>query len=225
MSTANNQQLIIMKKQIIFCYDAYCGWSYAFAEIILKFAEKYRDNYDVDVFSGGLILPEKPKHISLLAEYFQKNAEEVFTKTGVSFGKDFLWHVENPDLSDWFPDSLKPAIALSVFRELHPERQLEFATDLSRALFAEGRDLCDNEAYRHLLEKYEVPAERFYAAMGSDEYRNDAREDFGAVRALGVTGFPAVLVQVNEKKFVRLCEGWISEKELEERMEAAISGA
>lgn len=211
-----------MKNQIIFCYDAYCGWSYAFAETILNFAEKYKSDFDVDVFSGGLILPERPKHISLLAEYFLKNNEEVKAKSGISFGSDFLWHVENPDLSDWFPDSMKPAIALAVFRELFPERQLEFATDLSKALFAEGRDLCDNEAYRHLLEKYSIPEEKFYAALGSETYKEAAREDFSAVKALGVSGFPALLVQVEAKKFVRICEGWISAEELEERMRAAL---
>lgn len=211
-----------MKNQIIFCYDAYCGWSYAFAETILQFTEKYRSDFDVDVFSGGLILPERPKHISVLAEYFLKNNEQVTLKSGISFGSDFMWHVENPDLSDWFPNSLKPAIAVAVFRELYPDRQVEFATDLSKALFAEGRDLCDNEAYRHLLEKYSIPEEKFYAALGSEPYKEAAREDFGAVKALGVSGFPALLVQVDAKKFVRICEGWISAEELEERMQAAL---
>jgi putative protein-disulfide isomerase len=212
-----------MKKQIIFCYDAYCGWSYAFAETILHFAEKYKDEFDVDVFSGGLILPERRKHISVLAAYFLKNNQEVNAKSGISFGTDFLWHIENPDLSDWFPDSLKPAIALAVFRELYPDRQVEFATDLSKALFAEGRDLCDNEAYRHLLEKYAIAEEKLYAALGSDTYAEAAREDFSAVKALGVSGFPSLLVQVDAKKFVRLCEGWISAEELEERMQAALA--
>ena len=211
-----------MKNQIIFCYDAFCGWSYAFSETVSNFAEKYKSDFDIDVFSGGLILPEKPKHISVLSEYFLKNNQDVIAKSGVAFGKDFMWHVENPDLSDWFPDSLKPAIALTVFRELYPERQLEFATDLSKALFAEGRDLCDNEAYRHLLEKYNIPAEKFYAAMGSVTYTKAAREDFDVVKALGVSGFPALLVQVDIKRFVRLCEGWISADELEERMQAAL---
>jgi putative protein-disulfide isomerase len=211
-----------MKNQIIFCYDAYCGWSYAFSETILHFAEKYKSGFDVDVFSGGLILPERPKHISVLADYFLKNNKDVIAQSGISFGLDFMWHVENPDLSDWFPNSLKPAIALAVFRELYPDRQVEFATDLSKALFAEGRDLCDNEAYRHLLAKYAIPEEKFYAALASETYSEAAKEDFSAVRALGVGGFPALLVQVDAKKFVRLCEGWISAADLEDNMQVAL---
>src|SRR5690606_7181069 len=105
---------------------------------------------------------------------------------------DYLWHINNPDESDWYPDSLMPAIALCIFREYHPDEEVLFAADIQYALHYEGRDLCDKEAYRHLLEKYQIPEDVFFEKLKSPEYLEKANYDFSLVKQLQVTGFPAV---------------------------------
>ena len=91
-----------------------------------------------------------------------KRVEEI---TGAKFGEDYLWHIKHPDESDWFPNSEKPAIALCVFKDYFPDQQVSFAADLQYALHFEGRDLTDDEAYRLLLDKYNIPAEEFYEKL------------------------------------------------------------
>jgi putative protein-disulfide isomerase len=126
----------------------------------------------------------------------------------VKFGSDYLWHVLNPDDSDWFPDSRKPAIALCIFKESYPDLQVLFAAELQKALFEEGRDLCDNEAYRHLLERYDIDADDFFKKLGSEEYAERAAYEFALVKQLQVTGFPVVLFQVSETKFHLVAKGY-----------------
>ena len=150
---------------LIYCYDAYCGWCYGFSSVIKKIAEEYKEQFTIEVLSGGMIISQNPPPISSIAEYVQSAHKMVEQMTGIKFGEDFLWHIFNPDKSDWFLDSEKPAIALSVFKEYYPELQVQFASDLQYALNYEGRDLCDDEAYRHLLEKYKMPTEDFYKKL------------------------------------------------------------
>ena len=100
----------------------------------------------------------------------------------------------HPGQSDWVMNSEKPAIALCIAKELFPERQLDFATDLQLALNAEGRDLDDDEAYRHLLEKYSIDPDSFYLKLKSGEYRDQTYE-FSLCRQLQVTGFPSVFIK------------------------------
>jgi putative protein-disulfide isomerase len=57
--------------------------------------------------------------------------------------------------------SEKPAIAMAVFRDYYPDDTVDFAADLQKSLHLEGRDLTDNEAYRQLLIKYEIPEDEF----------------------------------------------------------------
>lgn len=208
-----------MSLTIFYCYDAYCGWCYGFSPVIKKIAEEYKDKLNFEVLSGGMIISDHPKPIAVTAGYIQKAYKVVEEHTGIRFGADYLWHINHPELSDWFPDSEKPAIAMSIFKDYYPERQVEFAADLQYALHYEGRDLCDDEAYRHLLEKYSIRGETFYSKLKSDAYKEKAHYEFALCKQLKVTGFPAVLLQANESKFYLLARGYTGYDELKERIE------
>jgi putative protein-disulfide isomerase len=207
---------------LIYCYDAYCGWCYGFSQVMKKINSEYKNKLEVEVLSGGMILPEEPVHISATAEYIlgtYKNVEEV---TGSKFGEDYLWHLKNPQQSDWYPNSEKPAIALCIFKEYFPDQQVNFAADLQYALHFEGRDLTDNEAYRLILEKYNFPPEDFYEKLNEEEYKENAHYEFALCKQLQVTGFPALLLQINDTKFYLLARGYTDYETLYQRLENAL---
>src|SRR3712207_4594901 len=197
-----------MTPTLYYCYDAYCGWCYGFSPVIKKLSEEYKDQLAFDVLSGGMILPEEPQHFAPMAKYIKTEYKQVEELTGVKFGEDFLWHVNNPDKTDWFPDSTKSAIALSILKDYDPDKAVAFASDLQYALNYEGRDLTDDEAYRHLLPKYNIPEEDFYTKLKSEEYREKAYYDMALVKQLQVSGFPSVLMQVSDSKFFLLSRGY-----------------
>ncbi len=165
-----------------------------------------------------MIIGEQVQHISKIAAYIQSAYKRVEKTTGIKFGEDFLWHINYPDESDWHMNSEKPAIALCVFKDYHPDRQIEFAADLQYALNYEGRDLDDNEAYRHLLEKYSIQPEAFYNKLQSEDYKERAYYEFDLCKQLYVTGYPALLLQINDAKFYLLSSGYTSYDELNERI-------
>ncbi len=204
-----------MTPTIWYCYDAWCGWCYGFSPVIKKLYDNYKDKLAFDVLSGGMILSDHPAHIGQMAGYIANAYRNVEETTGIRFGEDYLWHIENPDRSDWHPDSLKPAISLCVFKKFSPERGIEWAADLQYALHFEGRDLTDDEAYRALTEKYDLPTEQFYELLHSDEYREQAFYDFQLVKQLKITGFPCVLMQVSESKFFMVGRGFTPYESLE----------
>jgi putative protein-disulfide isomerase len=208
-----------MKPLLIYCYDAYCGWCYGFSPVIKKIAEAYKDKLDIEVLSGGMMIDESKMPIEKIGPYIQDAYKRVEELSGIKFGEDFLWHVFNPDKSDWVMDSEKPAIALCIFKEIFPERQLEFATDLQYALNFEGRDLDDDEAYRHLLTKYELDAEEFYSKLKSETYKEKAYYEFILCKQLQVTGYPTVLLQTGEKKFYLLARGFSAYEDVYARIE------
>ncbi len=94
-----------------------------------------------------------------------------------------------------------------------------FATAIEDALFSDGRDLCDDEAYRHLIEKYEIPATVFYEKLHSEEYIERARYEFSLVKQLKVTGFPCLLVQVDDLKFYLVASGYTEYDIIRQRLE------
>ena len=211
-----------MKPILFYCYDAYCGWCYGFSPVIKKLTENYSDRVEFEVLSGGMIVPEQPVPISATAHFIDKAYPTVEELTGIKFGTDFLWHIKHPELSDWFPNSEMAAIAMCIFKELYPHRQVEFAADLQYALNFEGRDLTDKEAYRHLLEKYSINEEAFYEKLNSDVFKEQAHYEFQLCKQLQVTGFPCVLIQIAETKFHLLARGYTNYEDLSTRLEAVL---
>jgi putative protein-disulfide isomerase len=197
-----------MQPTLYYCYDAYCGWGYGFSPVISRIFEEYRHSMAFEVLSGGMVLPATPQPIAVMAAYIQKAYKTVEERTGIRFGEDWLWHIFHPDESDWYPSSEKPAIAMCVFRDYHPEQCVLFAGELQYALHYEGRDLCDDEAYRHLLLKYGIQEAAFYEKLHDPVYKEKAYEEFALVKELHVTGFPTVFLQVSNTKFYLLSRGY-----------------
>ncbi|MFN5134390.1 MAG: DsbA family protein [Chitinophagaceae bacterium] len=212
-----------MQPLLIYCYDAYCGWCYGFSPVIKQIAEDYKSKFHTEVLSGGMVLPNEPVHISATAGYIKAAYQRVEELTGIKFGEDYLWHINNSDQSDWFPSSEKPAIALSIFKEINPEQQVNFIADMQYSLYYEGRDLTDNEAYRHLLEKYQINPDDFYTKLKTETYKEKAWYDFQLCKQLQVTGFPQVLMQATENKFHFLARGYTDYETLQKRIDLVLT--
>lgn len=193
---------------IIYCYDAYCGWCYGFSPVIKKIAEEFQKEFRFEVLSGGMLLPEQPQPISVIADFIKENYQKVEAHTGIKFGSDYLFHINHADDSDWFPNSEKPAIALCILKEYMPDKAVQIASDLQYALHYEGRDLTDDEAYRHLLHEYEIDPDEFYTRLHSETYKEKAYYEFQLVKQLHVESYPQVLLQVSESKFYLLAKGY-----------------
>jgi putative protein-disulfide isomerase len=214
-----------MKPVLYYCYDAYCSWCFGFSPVIKKIAEKYKDRLDVEVLSGGMLAGENKMPIERIAPIFRGEYKRVEELAGVKYGEDYLWHINNPDKSDWVMNSEKPAIALCILKEYYPERQLEFASDLQHALNYEGRDLDDDEAYRHLLDKYNLQPEAFYSKLNDAEYKEMAYYEFALMKQLQVNGYPSVFIQTGERKFVMVARGYTAYEDLKLRIDNVLKEA
>ncbi|TAE07669.1 MAG: DsbA family protein [Bacteroidetes bacterium] len=212
-----------MKPLLIYCYDAYCGWCYGFSGVMNQLVNNYASKLQFEVLSGGMVIADKPAHVGVMANYILSAIPTVEKATGVKFGDDYTWHLKNPDQSDWFPSSEKPAIALSIIKETMPTIATFFASDLQTSLFSEGRDLTDDEAYRHLLEKYDIEPDGFYKNLKSDTYKQKAYYDFSLCKQLKVTGFPTVFVQAPDETFYVVARGYTNYDTLQKNVEAVLA--
>ncbi len=193
---------------LIYCYDAYCGWCYGFSPVIREIETTYINRIPVEVLSGGMITPDIPQPIGTIAGYMQTAYKSVEDYTGIRFGEDYLWHIFHPEQSDWYPHSEKPSIALCGLKKHYPEKAVSFAADLQYALHSEGRDLTDDEAYRHLLPQYNIDADSFYQDLHNEEIKKQAYGEFNLVKQLQITSFPTLLLQISENKFYLIAKGY-----------------
>jgi putative protein-disulfide isomerase len=213
------------KPNIYYIYDAYCGWCFGFSKQMEIFYNNYKNKYNFIVLSANMIAKNQRHHVSKTAQYVLNAIPNVQKTTGVTFGADYLWHLQNPELSDWYIDSEKPALALTVFNKLKPNHTVNFAAKMQTALFAEGRDLCDNEAYRHILEFYKIDFDSFFEQVKSKEVIEETYRDFELVKTWGISGFPTLLVQTAPSKLAILAQGYATANELSLNIDLLLKAA
>ncbi len=52
--------MTVQRGRIIYVNDALCGWCYGFSPVITAIHEKYKDELDFEVISGGMVTGSQP---------------------------------------------------------------------------------------------------------------------------------------------------------------------
>lgn len=186
-----------MKTEIIYIYDPMCGWCYGFSPIIKKLAQNYKDQFNWSIYSGGMAIGSNAFDISQVSEYISNTLGGVEKTTGIVFGDNFRNNVLK---SDYFYSSLKPAIALTVFKEMDKENSIDFSSDIQKAFFYEGESLNELNTYLQIIKKYNLSAEDFSHKFLDPIYEAKTyNNEFRVSQTYGVSGFPAVIAKTENK--------------------------
>lgn len=172
--------------RLLYVADPMCSWCWGFAPVL----EELRTTFDlpVDVVLGGLrpgpaARPLDPGMISYLRTTWGRIAE----MTGQPFDFTAL------ERQDWVYDTELPSRAVVAVRTLDPASALPFFRRLQRAFYAEAIDVTAPAVYGDLVAPFGIDPGAFGGMLESDEIRAATWKDFEAARAMGITGFPALL--------------------------------
>ena len=191
--------------ELIYIYDALCGWCYGFSPVMQQLQDRYATDVKFSVLSGGMILGDRVGPIGEVAPYIKTAYRDVEQRTGVTFGQAFLEVLD--DGSQVFSSKL-PGIAMTAFRMHNRDRTLDFAHHLQWGIYHEGLDLNQPENYRPLLKAFpSVDEAQFMEQLTDELYWRKTQEEFGMVQQFGVRGFPTLLAYDGEKTY-RLTSGY-----------------
>lgn len=179
--------------EFVYVGDPMCSWCWGFAPVL----ERMRAVYDIPIrlVVGGLRPgPDGEVLNDVLERSLAHHWHQVEEASGQPFDHTFLKRRDG-----WRYDTELPARAVVAMRSLDEEGTLAFHTRLQRAFYAEGVDITDPGAYPPLLDGFAVDAEEFAQLRDSEEMRSRAWGDFSEARALGIAGFPALLIFDGER--------------------------
>jgi len=209
------------KPTIFYVYDALCGWCYGFGPVIQKFEDNYRDRVQTEVLSGGMVIGGRVGPISNMADYTRQAVPRLTEITGVKFGEAYFTQVL--DKGTYISNSEPPSVALSILKEQAPERPIALVHNLQKLQFVEGRDFNEVETYLPLAATYGISEEIFRHKFASDDYRLKAHQDFELVQSWGITGFPAVVCQYQDKLYLA-ARGFTPYEQLTATVEQIMAG-
>ncbi|WP_420457690.1 DsbA family protein [Neolewinella sp.] len=198
--------------QLYYCYDALCGWCYGFSPVITEFARRHGE-VPVQVVSGGMITGERIGPIGEVAGYIKQAYKVVEDRCGVEFGQAFLRDILEEGSAVF--TSVPAAVAMAVFQEQLPERALEYAAVLQRAIYYDGIEPLDHAAYADRAAALGADREDFLTKMDDPAYLEKAEADFALSQSFGVTGFPTLVYESVSGELYALARGYLPLQNLE----------
>ena len=180
--------------EFVYVGDVMCSWCWGFAPVLDRLRERF--GIPIRVVNGGL---RPGPHAQLLDPEMVSYLTGAWAKVEEATGQPFdpTWLAKRLEGPPWKFDSELPAIAVTVMRRHSPEDALNFFCDLQHAFYARGADLTEPAAYRPLLARYPVDADRLHSELLTPEAQRAAWEDFQEARTMGVFGFPSLFIRQN----------------------------
>jgi len=200
-----------MKPELIYIQDALCGWCYAFSPVFSRLKKEYEDRMDIEVLAGGMVVGDRVQPVSHMASYILGAIPRVEEFSGVVFGEAYKAILKD---GNGVYGSEKPSRALQVIKQLAPQHAVHFAHEIQKGFFTEGKSMEEDESYRDVLKKLDIPEQAFFLKMADAHLKNATQEEFNFVKQLGISGFPTVIAK-KENQYYLLAQGFRKYEDLQ----------
>ncbi|ASZ11699.1 DsbA family protein [Chitinophaga pendula] len=202
--------------KLIYISDALCGWCYGFTPVIQQMQQQYAGQLSFEILSGGMNTGDNRRPAASMHGYIIKAYHRVEDMTGAKFGQPFLEQLLPRE--DYLLDSTPPALALTVFKSFLPEKAIDFAHEIQIAFNYEGQSLNDNDTYIKLIKQYDIDPAAFIQRLQNPQYLQETNLEFQQVAQWGITGFPAVILQKDDRFFLA-ARGYVPAEQLQTAIE------
>ncbi len=178
---------------LFYVYDPLCGWCYGFSPVMLQLQKNLADKCSIEVISGGMVIDERVSPLSQIAPYIRDGVKRVEEMTGVKFGTAYLEDLmgEGKRIMNSWPACL----ALTVFKSFNREHELQYASELQKAIYYEGIYPEDLNYFAGIAANYGVDKMEFLKRCDEDSFKLQTRQEFQFANDLKATGYPYVVLR------------------------------
>ncbi|AAZ97999.1 conserved hypothetical protein [Thiobacillus denitrificans ATCC 25259] len=196
--------------------DPMCSWCWGFSPVIEALRERYGARLRVALVLGGLRPGERAALSAAAREDILHHWHAVAERTGQPFRFDGA-------LAPGFVYDTEPASrAVVAVGALAPGQIFAMFKAIQHAFYAEGRDVTQPDVLAALAAGCGIDTPRFQPAFDSDDARAKTRAHFRQARAAGVHGFPALILQQDDR-LTRVGEGCQPRETVERAIDACLS--
>lgn len=192
VSIKNNEQNY-ETLEVIYAYDALCGWCYGFSSDLKKVVDSLSEKVKFTLVNGGIFAGNKSVMMGQINDHIKCNMPNVTQKTGIEFGTEFKKGVlENQNYNY---DSKKASIAVMILREIQPKHVFDFAFKIQEAFFYKGLDIQSDDLYKDLIKDYGIDFRDFIMKLNSTEYDQKIELEFREASQIGFAGYPSLAIK------------------------------
>ncbi len=180
------------KTKLIYIADPMCSWCYGFSPELTKVKQELGDQIDFEIVMGGL-RPYNTQTMADLGDFLAEHWQQVSDRSGQEFDYTILKD------SSFVYDTEPACRAVTIARALKPEKAYDFFKAIQTAFYKKNKHTNQIETYLELLDEFDIDKNAFEEAFKSSEWKAKVKDDFQYAAALGVRGFPTLILQKGEK--------------------------
>jgi putative protein-disulfide isomerase len=188
--------------QFIYFADPMCSWCYGFAPVIAALAERFEGRMGLQLVMGGL----RAGHAAPMRAEDKAYIREAWAKVGAASGQTF--NLDFFDREGFVYDTEPACRAIVTARRMLPRLALPFMARVSRAFYAENRDMTSAVEIAAVAEEAGFDRSAFEEAYLAADTRNETFRDFLTAQELGIGGFPTLIAGNPEKGYALVTNGF-----------------
>jgi putative protein-disulfide isomerase len=207
------QRRTMADKRLVYIADPMCSWCYGFSPVIAAISARFEDRLPLQVVVGGLRAGNTASMRPQDKDYIRDAWGRVGAATGQPFDFGFFER-------EGFVYDTEPACrAVVAARRLLPHMALPFMAHISRAFYAENRDMTSTEEIAAAAEEAGFDRGEFGDAFLAPDTRNETFRDFLTAQDLGIHGFPTLIAGSEEEGYALITNGYRPLSDLDEPLE------
>lgn len=196
---------------LIYIGDPMCSWCYGFSPELTTALDQLAGKVDVEIVMGGL-RPYNTQKMDEMADFLSGHWKDVNARSGQPFNYGIL-------TTQQVYDTEPPSRAVVVMRALAPKHELAFFKDLQTAFYFDNKNMGKVETFMELAAKYDVDQTTFKNLFESEKMKQAVRADFEKAAAMGVRGFPSIVLKKGANYFL-IANGYMNGEQVAKLVEA-----
>ena len=181
------------KPELIYIGDPLCSWCWGVAPEVTLLKDQYASDVNFKIILGGLRPGTTTEMSDKQKTFLREHWEEIGKISGQPFKYDILAGHE------FIYDTEPPARAVYCARIMNPLLEFDFFKEVQKAFYAENKNTNQIETYQSICEELFIEWTKFEELFNAEDSKEKTEEDFDTARMLGVTGFPTLLLKINQK--------------------------
>lgn len=207
-----------MTKRLVYVGDPMCSWCWGFSPVKKALEDQCKGRAELTFIAGGLRPFTKEPADEERKTFLRQHWQDVNERTGQPFSFTIL------ERDDFVYDTEPACRAAVTVREMEGDaRALDFFSELQRAFYADNADVTQPDVLTGLAGGFGVDAAAFGEKLISDDMRQATLTDFQTAQALGVSGFPTVIVREDDN-YGYLTVGYQPHEQLARLLDAWLEG-
>lgn len=201
------------QRTFVYFADPMCSWCYGFAPVMTELARRFEGRLGLRVVMGGLRAGNQTPMTVQDKAYIRTAWSKVGPATGQPFNFAFFER-------ESFTYDTEPACrAVVAARRLDPAQALPLKSRISRAFYAENRDMTSPAEIAAVAAEAGLDREAFAEAFADPATQNETFRDFLAAQELGIRGFPTLIAGSDEGGYALVTNGYRALEDLAEPLE------